>query len=74
MPLWRRVLKWLVLVGLTAAIRYSFGRTTLIVLFAIAVIAVLYVHAIWLPRGVNGWTAVPRDKYYALRGWPPPKD
>jgi hypothetical protein len=35
---------------------------------------VIYVHAIWLPRnGVNGLTAEPRDKYYALRGWAPPE-
>lgn len=31
---------------------------------------VIYVHGVWLPRhGVNGWTAEPREKYYALRGW-----
>jgi hypothetical protein len=28
-----------------------------------------------MPSGcrVNGWTGEPREKYYALRGWPPPK-
>jgi hypothetical protein len=33
-------------------------------------VAVVFVHAWWLPRkGVNGWTAEPRERYYALRGW-----
>jgi hypothetical protein len=30
----------------------------------------MYIHAVWLPsKGINGWTAEPRDKYYQLRGW-----
>ena len=34
------------------------------------VAAALTVHAWWLPRhGINGWTAEPKEKYYALRGW-----
>jgi len=75
LPLWRRLLKIFFALVITAAISYHFGRTGVIVAFAVAMLPVVYVHGIWLPRhGVNGWTAEPRDKYYALRGWPLPKD
>ena len=69
----RRVLKVLAVLMVTATISYLFGRNAVIIAFAVAALPVIYIHAIWLPRhGVNGWTAEPRDKYYALRGWPPP--
>lgn len=72
LPLWRRLLKVLVILTATAVISYYFGRTGVIIAFVIAFIPVIYIHAIWLPRhGVNGWTGEPRDKYYALRGWAP---
>jgi hypothetical protein len=73
MPLWRRLMKTAVALAVTALISYLFGRVGVIVAFGVAVAALIYVHGIWLPRhGVNGWTAEPREKYYALRGWPPP--
>ena len=68
----RRVLKVVATLAVTAVISYYFGRTGVIVAFGVAMLPVIYIHAIWLPRhGVNGWTDEPRDKYYALRGWPP---
>jgi len=74
-PLWRRLLKILVALALTAVISYYFGRTGVVIAVAIAMLPVIYIHGIWLPRhGVNGWTGEPRERYYALRGWPPPKD
>lgn len=72
MPLWRRVLKSLAILGITAVISYYFGRIGVLIAFGIAMLPLIYVHGIWLPRhGVNGWTGEPRDKYFALRGWPP---
>ncbi len=72
-PWWRRLLKALVVLGLTAAVSHFFGRRGVLIAFAIALLPVIYIHAIWLPRhGVNGWTGEPREKYHALRGWPPP--
>ncbi|HWR49867.1 MAG TPA: hypothetical protein VN428_02100 [Bryobacteraceae bacterium] len=72
-PLWRRVVKVFVALAVTAAVSYLFGRTGVIIWFGIAALPVIFIHAIWLPRhGINGWTGEPRDKYYALRGWPPP--
>jgi hypothetical protein len=72
-PLWRRFPKIFGILAMTAVISHYFGRTGLIIAFGVAVLPVIYIHAIWLPRhGVNGWTGEPREKYYALRGWAPP--
>ena len=72
-PLWRRFLKILGVLAMTAIISHYFGRTGVIIAFGVALLPVIYIHAIWLPRhGVNGWTGEPREKYYALRGWAPP--
>ena len=71
-PLWRRLLKVLVGLAITAIISYYLGRTGVLIWFGIVALPVMYIHGIWLPRhGVNGWTGEPREKYYALRGRPP---
>ena len=73
-PLWRRLLNIFAALAITAMISYYFGRTGVMIAFAIALLPVTWIHAIWLPlHGVNGWTGEPREKYYALRGWPPPE-
>ncbi len=73
-PWWRRTRKAFVVLAITAVISHYFGRTGVLIAFSIAALPVIYTHAIWLPRhGVNGWTGEPREKYYALRGWPPPE-
>jgi hypothetical protein len=70
-PVWRRLLKAFVVLVLTAIISHYFGRTGTIIWLGIAALPVIYIHGFWLPRhGVNGWTGEPREKYYALRGWP----
>jgi hypothetical protein len=74
MPWWRRVVKTILILAATAAISHYFGRTGFLIGLGLALAALVYVHGIWLPRkGVNGWTAEPREKYYQLRGWPPPQ-
>jgi len=71
--LWQRILKLFAALLITAAISYYFGRIGVVIALGITAIPLIYVHAIWLPRnGVNGWTAEPRGKYYALRGWVAP--
>jgi len=73
LPWWRRLLKSFSALAITAVISYYFGRRGVIIAFGAAMLPLLFVHAIWLPRhGVNGWTGEPREKYYALRGWAPP--
>lgn len=74
LPLWKRGLKFLLIVGAAGLISNYFGHLGVAIAFGIALLPIVYIHGIWLPRrGVNGWTAEPRDKYYALKGWPPPK-
>ena len=71
----RRIAKVALILAVTATVSYFFGRTGVIVAFTIALLPIVYIHGIWLPKhGVNGWTGEPKAKYYALRGWPPPQD
>lgn len=71
LPIWRRVVKVMVTLAITAVISHYFGRAGVFIALGLAMLPVIYIHAIWLPRhGVNGWTGEPREKYYALRGWP----
>jgi len=73
-PLWRRLLKVFLSLTITALAWRYFGRLGVFIWFTIVLLPLIYVHAIWLPiHGVNGWTGEPREKYHALRGWPPPE-
>ncbi len=60
---------------IAVAISATAGRGWFFVALGAVAVAVIVIHAWWLPRqGINGWTAEPKEKYYALRGWPwPPK-
>lgn len=75
-PRWQRVLKLFVSLALVVGISSTVGRTWAFVFLGILLMAVLYIHLVWLPgKGINGWTAEPKEKYYKLRGWPyPPKE
>jgi hypothetical protein len=71
-PLWRRGLKIVAALLITAVISHLFGRKGVLIWFAVAALPIVYVHGFWLPRhGVNGWTGEPKEKYNELRGWPP---
>ena len=60
--------------ALGVALSHFFGRAAFWLLLGLMALAVLVIHAWWLPRqGVNGWTGEPKERYYALRGWPPPQ-
>lgn len=68
----RRLLKSLLGIALLLGASVWVGRTWMYVLLAAMVLGVLVVHAWWLPRkGVNGWTAEPRDRYHELMGLDP---
>ena len=72
-PLWRRLFKVFISLAITALAWRYFGRLGVFIWFGIVLLPLIYVHAIWLPlHGINGWTGEPREKYPALRGWPPP--
>ncbi len=69
---WRRVLKFAVVMGLTALLDAWTGRVGAWVFIVGGLTLGLTVHFVYLGRhGINPWTAEPRDKYYALRGWTP---
>ena len=69
-PKWRRVLKFFVMVGLVTTISATAGRAWSASFVGALLGLVLVIHGWWLPRqGINGFTAEPKDKYYALRGW-----
>jgi hypothetical protein len=69
-PRWRRVLKVFVSAAMAVIVSAFLGRGWFFGLLAVATGYVIIIHAWWLPKnGVNGWTAEPRERYYALRGW-----
>jgi len=69
-PKWRKVAKWLATVIIIVSLSVFFGRTIAFVILGIALIPVVYIHGILLPKkGINGWTGEPKSKYYEFRGW-----
>lgn len=69
-PKWRRLLKFVLMTGLVVAISATAGRRWAFGFLGALGVFVVLVHGWWLPRlGINGWTAEPKEKYYALRGW-----
>jgi hypothetical protein len=72
-PRWRRITKFLLIVGLAMLIINTLGRAWFYGFLGLLWFVVLVIHAWWLPKnGINGWTAEPKEKYYRLRGWKPP--
>ncbi|HZP46903.1 MAG TPA: hypothetical protein VFB07_00085 [Vicinamibacterales bacterium] len=69
-PKWRRVLKLAIALGATALVDAVGGRVWAWAFIAGALTFGLTVHFVVLRRhGIDPWTAEPRDRYYALRGW-----
>jgi hypothetical protein len=69
-PKWKKVLKLIFFITLACTVSATLGRAWFFVLFALLLLAVVVIHVWWLPsKGINGWTAEPKEKYYALRGW-----
>jgi len=69
-PKWRRVLKFVLAMGVTALLHVWSGREAALVFIAGTMTLGLTVHFVYLRRhGIDPWSAEPRDKYYALRGW-----
>ena len=67
---WKKVLKLLFFILATVSISATLGRSWAFSFLGITLLMVAFIHAIWLPsKGINGWTAEPKDKYYELRGW-----
>ena len=69
-PKWRRVLKMFVVIAISIIISYLAGRDWFYIFLVCMVAMFLIIHGWWLPKkGINGFTAEPKDKYYEFRGW-----
>jgi hypothetical protein len=69
-PKWRRIAKAIFFAGLSVLISATAGRGWFFVFLGVMLALVTLIHVWWLPKkGINGWTAEPRERYYALRGW-----
>lgn len=67
---WRKLLKFVVTLIIVITLSVFFGRTVAFGLLILMFLPVIYIHGIWLPRrGINGWTAEPKSKYYEFRNW-----
>jgi hypothetical protein len=68
-PRWQRLLKIALGVLLFVGVSVAAGRAWMYAAIGATLGAVAVIHGWWLPRrGVNGWTAEPRERYYALLG------
>jgi hypothetical protein len=64
---WRRLMKVVVLAGLTAAFSSIGLRWAGWALIGVGIVGAGYLHLHWLPsHGVNGWTGEPKEKYHEL--------
>ena len=69
-PKWRKLVKYLVTVFIVVSISVFAGRMYAFIVLGVAVLPVIYIHAVLLPKkGINGWTGEPKSKYYDFRGW-----
>jgi hypothetical protein len=70
-PKFRRVGKFILILALICGISVLFGRSVAMIVLAVSIIPLAYVHGYYLPRkkGINGWTGEPKSKYYEFRNW-----
>jgi hypothetical protein len=69
-PKWRRIVKLFAGIAVAVIVSGTAGRAWFFVLLGVVAAFVVIIHGWWLPRhGVNGLTAEPKEKYFALRGW-----
>ena len=70
-PKFRRVAKYILTMALICFISVVFSRTAAMIIVALFLIPLLYIHGYYLPRkkGINGWTGEPKARYYEFRGW-----
>ena len=63
----RRIAKVVVFVAAFLGLIWAGGRLAGYSVIGVFGLLAVYVHAFWLPsKGINGWTAEPRDKYLEL--------
>ncbi len=66
-PVKRRIIKLVILIGMLAIIGTLFSRFAFWGMIALMTVGQVYLHGVYFPKhGVNGWTAEPYDKYLEL--------
>jgi hypothetical protein len=69
-PSSRKFTKYVVTMIIILGLSIWLGRTVAMVFLSLWIIPLVYIHGIYLPKkGINGWTAKPRSKYYEFRKW-----
>jgi len=69
-PKWKKVLKYVITLGIILTLSILFGRTIALVVLGVSILPIIYIHGIVLPKkGINGWTGEPKGRYYDFRGW-----
>lgn len=68
-PVWRKILKWSLVVALTLILHGFIGHWALLVPISLGSLG-LVVHFVWCRRNeIHPIRATPRRRYYQLRGW-----
>ena len=68
-PVWRKILKWSAMVAITLGLYMLVGHWALAVPIAMGTAGAVF-HLVWCSRhGIDPVTAMPRRRYYELRGW-----
>jgi dolichyl-phosphate-mannose--protein O-mannosyl transferase len=68
-PAWRKVLKWLTVIGVTLGLYLVIRHWALLVPLCIGAAGTIF-HFVWCRRnGIDPLRATPTRKYYQLRGW-----
>lgn len=68
-PVWRKLVKWAVVCGLTLGLYGVLGHGAAFVPVGFALVGLAF-HIHWCRKhGIHPWKATPRRRYYELRGW-----
>jgi peptidoglycan/LPS O-acetylase OafA/YrhL len=69
-PKLRKLFKYLLTLAIILILSIYLGRTVALLVLGLSLLPIIYIHGVVLPRkGINGWTAEPKSKYYDFRGW-----
>lgn len=69
-PAWRKILKWLVVIGITLSLYVLIGHWAVAVPVGLGLLGLSF-HIVWCKKhGIHPLRATPRRRYYELRGWP----
>ena len=68
-PILKRLVKWLVIDGITIGLYYAIGHWAILFPFVGIIPGTIY-HFVWCRKnGIHPLYATPKAKYYELRGW-----